>query len=187
MSTQLSEDEIIQKISGNDLTIGSCASQALTYIGNKCGYDVRDFRGADSRWLFGQYTTSQKIAEAGGFVECDYNGFKIADRLLRNVEEGKEYFYTSGEHAAIIRKTGKKFEYLETQSKHIDENGFHPLTVNVLKKRFRTTKTRKLEGEKFLQKEVLIETSKISDSPNFKELLGYLNTDPKNQKREVPK
>lgn len=44
-----------------------------------------------------------------------------------------------------------------------------------------------LEGEKFLQKEVLIETSKISDSPNFKELLGYLNTDPKNQKREVPK
>lgn len=187
MSTQLSEDEIIQKISGNDLTIGSCASQALTYIGNKCGYDVRDFRGADSRWLFGKSTTCQKIAEEGGFVECDYNGFKIADRLLRNVEEGKEYFYTSGEHAAIIRKTGKKFEYLETQSKHIDENGFHPLTVKVLKKRFKTTKTRKIEGEKFLQKEVLIETSKISDSPNFKELLGYLNTDPKNQKREVPK
>ena len=48
LETPLTDDEIISKVGGGDLTKGSCSSAAFAYIGNKCGYDVTDFRGDDS-------------------------------------------------------------------------------------------------------------------------------------------
>ena len=41
----LSEEEIIKTLSGDDKTIGSCASAALTYVGQKAGMNVLDFWG----------------------------------------------------------------------------------------------------------------------------------------------
>ncbi|HGQ4216718.1 TPA: hypothetical protein ACL7J0_001611 [Streptococcus pneumoniae] len=45
---KLTEEEIIQAISGGDKTKGSCSSLAFAYIGNKAGYTVLDFRGGKS-------------------------------------------------------------------------------------------------------------------------------------------
>ena len=44
----LTDDEIIQKLAGGDMTKGSCSSLAYAYCANKAGLDVIDFRGGDS-------------------------------------------------------------------------------------------------------------------------------------------
>lgn len=59
------EQDIINRLSGGDMTKGSCSSLALAYAGNKAGYDVLDFRDGDSRFvLFVQkfYSNSRRYA-----------------------------------------------------------------------------------------------------------------------------
>ena len=49
LSVSRSDYEIINAVAGGDMTKCSCASVALAYAGQKCGYDVLDFRDGDSR------------------------------------------------------------------------------------------------------------------------------------------
>ena len=93
---------------------------------------------------------------------------KNAEALLQHVEPGKEYYFTSGHHVAIIRKNGDVFEFLELQDKP-QKNGFRPLTSLDLEERFGTR-------SKFKWHDYLIDIEKLKDSPNFRELLGYFNT-----------
>ena len=44
LDKKLTNDEIIKRVGGGDLTKGSCSSLALTYAGNMAGLDVLDFR-----------------------------------------------------------------------------------------------------------------------------------------------
>lgn len=46
-TTAVSDDDIIARVGGGDLTAGSCASVGLAFAANKAGYDVRDFRGGE--------------------------------------------------------------------------------------------------------------------------------------------
>lgn len=48
LDTSREHQEIIRYIAGKDKTGGSCTSQALAYIGNVAGYDVKDYRGGAS-------------------------------------------------------------------------------------------------------------------------------------------
>lgn len=48
LDTPREHQEIIRYIAGKDKTGGSCTSQALAYIGNVAGYDVKDYRGGAS-------------------------------------------------------------------------------------------------------------------------------------------
>lgn len=45
---QPTQDEIIKRVGGGDMTAGSCSSLAFAFAGNMCGYDVLDFRGGKS-------------------------------------------------------------------------------------------------------------------------------------------
>ena len=78
-------------------------------------------------------------------------------------------------HAAIVRlkknsrQEKKIFEFLELQGLK-KENGFQELTESVLKRRFFA---RKGNVEYF---DFLIDIEKIKDSPKFRELLGFMNT-----------
>lgn len=58
LSKTLTEDEIISRVSGGDLTTGSCSSLAFTYAGNRCGFDVLDFRGGMSQSFSAELVTS---------------------------------------------------------------------------------------------------------------------------------
>ncbi|WP_295037303.1 phage minor head protein [uncultured Fibrobacter sp.] len=172
----LSETQIIEKIGGIDPTKeGACASQALAYIANKFGFDVKDYRGGKSRSLFGDGSSIEQLAKSGGFRVTEANGFKSAEKLLQHVEKRKEYFFTSGKHAAIVRlkknsrQEKKIFEFLELQGLK-KENGFQELTESVLKRRFFA---RKGNVEYF---DFLIDIEKLKDSPKFRELLGFMNT-----------
>lgn len=169
LKKQLTEDQIIKKIGAIDKVGGACSSQALAYIANKFGYNVTDYRARQSRVFFGDNETLNKLTKSGGFSVIGKNGFKNVEELLQMVEPGKEYYFKSREHAAIIRKNGDCFEYLELQGNR-KQNGFNKLTEFKLYDRFGTRNGR---TESF---DCLIDVEKLKDSPKFRELIGFFNT-----------
>ena len=177
----MTTNEIIQRLGGGDLTGGSCSSLAFSFAGNRCGFDVLDFRGGASRDTFSSLFNIIKIAKGvGGIVNKHKNDFSNAHQLLSNVKEGKEYYFTCGSHAAIVRKGANGFEYLELQSRKY--NGFHPLTDEALKNRFRAKKSHSTFGIKYELEECLIDVD-LFKSETFRKLLGYINTNVSNQKK----
>ncbi|SOE80096.1 Phage Mu protein F like protein [Fibrobacter sp. UWT3] len=165
----LTEDQIIKKIGAIDKVGGACSSQALAYIANKFGYNVTDYRARQSRAFFGDNETLNELTKSGGFSVIGKNGFKNVEALLQMVEPGKEYYFKSREHAAIIRKNGDHFEYLELQGRK-KRNGFYKLTEFKLYDRFGTKNSR---TESF---DCLIDVEKLKDSQKFRELIGFFNT-----------
>ena len=148
------------------------------------GYDVLDFRGGESREFFSKGSNILEIAKSvGGKVESGYDGYKIAAELLKGAEIGKEYYFTSGNHASIIKRTKSGFEYLELQSEN--KNGFKPLTVKVLKTRFKTQKSITSYGLKIKMSECLIDLELLRNNKGFIKMLGYINTSSDKQQKGI--
>lgn len=178
LDTPLTSDEIVAKISGGDMTKGSCASVAFAYIGNEAGYDVRDYRGGSSQEYFSKTMNLTEIAiNCGGTVYKDKNAIKsTVDTLKLEVKEGKNYYLAVGQHAAIVRKNGGKYEYLELQSRNSENNGFKELNTKTLHDRFGAKRSRTRYGYKMDQTGIIIESSKLANNSDFKKMLGYINT-----------
>ena len=177
LNKALTDKEVIERISGGDETKGSCSSVALTYIGNKNGLNVLDFRGGESQRFF---STPQNILEMCDELkikyemELNYNDTLGAMNLLNKVEEGKEYYLSTGAHATIIRKLNGKLQYLELQDK--TDNGFKQFTSQTLKNRFGCKQTHMIQGYKAKARSVLIDIDEFENKKEFKEILGYINT-----------
>lgn len=175
LSKTLTEDEIISRVSGGDLTTGSCSSLAFAYAGNRCGFDVLDFRGGISQGFFSRTGNIMSIAEkVGGTVAKHTNDYKKAKDLLKLTQRGKEYYFTCGSHAAIVRRTETGFEYLELQSPYV--NGFKPLDENVLKRRFAAKKSHTVYGTKCETRDCIIDIGLLRKDSGFRRMLGYINT-----------
>lgn len=175
LSKTLTEDEIISRVSGGDLTTGSCSSLAFAYAGNRCGFDVLDFRGGISQGFFSRTGNIMSIAEkVGGTVAKHTNDYKKAKDLLKLTQRGKEYYFTCGSHAAIVRRTETGFEYLELQSPYV--NGFKPLDENVLKRRFAAKKSHTVYGTKCETRDCIIDIDLLRKDSGFRRMLGYINT-----------
>ncbi|WP_273397018.1 minor capsid protein [Actinobacillus porcinus] len=175
----LTQQEIIDKISGGDMTEGSCASLAFAYIGNKFGIDVTDFRGGISRekfsWEYGKVLSLPGIA-SNRYIVGRAESREVSEILKSTLVVNKEYYLAAGKHAAIIRKTESDFEYLELQSS--EKNGWKSLTkngrgkiANVLHERFKTAKL-----DKYRHSVYLAEVDSFKDNKDFEKVLGYLNT-----------
>ena len=192
---QPSEADIIERLAGGDMTKGSCSSLAFAYCGNKNGLNVLDFRGGDSQWFFSINGHIQKVLDLPGIVGRIEKVQKEAIgtwNILKELELNKEYYLATGKHAAIVRRTEKGVEYLELQSKN--ENGWMPFEgnkrydspVRVLMKRFGCRKTvDRSFGSVWEKKVVLMEVDSFKDNDEFEELLGYINTASKAQKKGV--
>lgn len=177
-----SEMAIIEKLGGGDKTNGSCSSVAFAYVGNKNGLDVTDFRGGGSQMIFSRSGNIEQIIKmVGGETATDNSDFKSANALLRLMEEGKEYYLGTGKHAAIVRLKDGHYEYLELQS--ATKNGWHPLDDSVLKNRFGCAKTHKLGRDKFQVPSYMAEVGSFKDNKEFRELLGYINTQTDKQQK----
>ena len=173
----LTDDEIIQKVSGGDTTKGSCSSLGFAYIANKNGLDVLDFRGGASQDFFSTSGNIYKISQLPGIkslVEENFNDIMGAMNLLKTLEEGKEYYLATGSHAAIVRKVENKYQFLELQS--LKENGFKPLTTDVLRNRFHCKQTHSVQGIKLKTKNILMEVDSFKDNSEFEKIMGYINT-----------
>lgn len=174
------EEGIIQYVAGGDLTGGSCASVSCAYLAQKAGYEVLDYRGGQSQGTFSADCVSF-MHKMGGTVAEEYNDFTASKKLLEGVEEGKEYWFCTGSHAAVVRKKDGKIQYLELQSAMT--NGWFPLTEGALKNRFSAKKSHSVYGTKIRGKSVIIDSEKLVNNEEFISFLGYINTASDKQKK----
>lgn len=175
------EEEAIEYIGGGDETSGSCVSCAMAYLACKKGYNVLDFRGGSSQSIMSVQDRSIMMA-LGGKRESDKDGYKATHRILDTVEDGgKEYFFVSGSHAAIVKKENGELKYLELQDRV--SNGWFPLNDNVLKRRFSCHHSRTRYGRTFDCESFIIDADKLTESDEYISLLGYINTEPGKQKK----
>lgn len=182
LSKTLTETEIIERVGGGDLTQGSCSSLAFTYCANRIGLNVLDFRDGESRRFFSRTGNIAEIArKLGGVVEESKNNFTVAHKLLKMVEIGKEYYFTCGQHAAVVRRTTTGLEFLELQS--ATSNGWKPLNDTVLKYRFGAKKSCTRGGFTLSMQDCLIELSLFKGNSGFKKIMGYINTAESEQKK----
>lgn len=170
----LSDTEIINALSGGDRTSGSCASLGLAYCGQKGGLNVLDFRDGKSRSFFATKWNLREISKLPGmntYTEVARSSVTAGNRLLKNVEIGKEYYLVSGRHAAIVRKTDEGvLQYLELQSaKYSGWTNFDGNPRSTLKYRFGEVKGYDVE-------DFMFEVDSIKSSDDLMELLGYINT-----------
>jgi len=170
----LTESEIISALAGGDLTQGSCASLGLAYMGQKGGLNVLDFRDGASRSFFSNRFNLDMISNLPGVKttkEMARSSTTAGNKLLKHVETGKEYYFVTGRHAAIVRKTEDGvLQYLELQSARY--SGWHNFDENpryTLKTRFGETSGYDVEA-------FMIEVDSFKDSDDLKQLLGYINT-----------
>lgn len=170
----LTEDEIISALAGGDLTRGSCASLGLAYMGQKGGLNVLDFRDGASRSFFATTFNLEEISRLPGVKttrEIARSSTTAGNRLLKKVEDGKEYYLVCGRHAAIVRKADNgALQYLELQSARY--SGWHHFDGNpryTLKHRFGECSGYDVEA-------FMIEVDSFKDSDDLKQLLGYINT-----------
>lgn len=186
LNKELSYEEIVGKIAGGDMTIGSCSSTAFAYIANKNGLDVRDFRGGRSTEIFATVGNIKKVMEFPGIkgniatVKVELNG---AIEALKNLELNKEYYFMAGRHVSIVRRLENDFQYLELQSNK--ENGWvsvreeyggyvSRMLVNRFKCRATVDKRYGMLWEKNI---ITMEVDSFKDNTEFQEILGYLNTE----------
>ena len=187
LPNKIGEDEIIERLCGGDGTKGSCSSLAFAYAGNRAGYDVLDFRGGESRHFFSRYANIVNITEqVGGRVFYNFSDYESYRQALNVIEVGKEYYYATSRHAAIIRKLSDgSMEYLELQSGRSSgyTNGWHELTESVLKWRFKARKSHTSLGDKWKVGSELIEIGLLAQDRGFRRMLSYINTEPGKQRK----
>lgn len=180
----LTEEEIIALLGGGDRTKGSCMSVALSYAGQKSGLSVRDFRGGESQdWFSGEFWWRTKrgdgLPEMQGITETARSQITAGKKLLKQVEEGEQYLFVDGGHAAIVRKEGSQLQYLELQSP--SRNGWTDFNGNLgytLHTRFGAHDSRGRD-----EKAWMFNIKDIDGSEDFRELLGYINTAENEQKK----
>lgn len=176
-----SGDEIVQRLGGGDRTDGSCSSLAFAYIGNKAGYEALDFRGGESCDFFSSNRSISTIAHLPGVISTIVTGsddIACTRTLMNSMQEGKEYYLATGLHAAIVRKEGWHYEYLELQSAW--NNGWKRLDTQELLNRFGCETAQTQQYPNFL-----IDTDSLLTNHEFLDIIGYLNTAETEQRKGV--
>ena len=192
LKAKLADNEIINRLAGGDMTSGSCSSLGFAYIGNRNGMDVLDFRGGNSQEFFSLNSNIKKMLELpnvkGNILKVKKEAADTA-KILKGLELDKEYYLAVGKHAAIVRNTKNGVEYLELQSNR--ENGWFSFnrygsTIKTLQKRFGCRKTvNKSFGMIWEYPVVLMEVDSFNGNEEFKDILGYINTEAGKQKKGV--
>ncbi len=194
LKKSLSSEEIIKKISGGDMTEGSCSSLGFAYIANKNGFDVVDYRGGRSREVLSNMFNIKKMLKLPNVkgindsVNMEVSG---AIQTLLKLDENKEYYFAVGRHAAIVKRTQDDIFYLELQSSNEKNNGWtnfkndrFGIMSETLKERFGCRSTpRRLDGDYMPSPVVAIEVDSFKGNKEFKELMGYINTSTSDEKK----
>ena len=145
----------------------------------------KDRRDADSptmrarAWDWYTSTLRTRLAPGGGIIvmHTRWHEDDLVGRLLQAQEAGGEKwelvsYPAIAEHDEKFRKEGDALH-----PERYDLAVLPRLIKSPYKtERFGTIKTIKALGKKLPQEEILIDVKKISEDPNFRDLLGYINT-----------
>lgn len=173
-----SMQNIIDKVSGGDETGGSCLSAAYTYCAQRNGLDALDFRGGKSREIFSHL--SEDMAKLfNGTITRGFNELEVALEALKGIEKNQEYVLAAGRHAAVVKKTGKYYQYLELQNPDLHYNRWCPLDQSSLKSRFSCDPNDNEDGIIVS----LVSRNSLKDNKDFESILEYINTNEKKQKK----
>ena len=160
------------------MTKGSCVSVALAYIGQRSGWDVRDFRGGESQEYFSLNGNNRELKRLTGVKAIEVDGtssIEAGKELLGKLTDTKEYLIMVGRHASIVRRnTAGDMMYLEMQSKA--QRGWHTMysEEQTLRDRFGCND----DVDPFWKKDgFAIATEQLTGSQELKEILGYINTE----------
>lgn len=178
LNKELAENKIIQKIEMHDKK-GRCVSLALAYIGNKCGYDVKDGR-TDASYRFFALKSPKILENLGAVSKTSLNSITNAETLLVKMQKNKEYILIAGYHCSVVKFNGKDWNYLELQDTK-GHNGWKKLSTNKLISRFGCSYLEvKEENGKIVgyieNTAYLLDTDVLRNDLGFRHLLGYLNT-----------
>ena len=181
-TSALTENEIISLLGGGDQTKGSCVSVGLAYVGQVNGLDVEDFRGGKSqdyfskkyhvKWIF-------DLPEINLITETARAEITAGNKLLKQVEEGQQYYFVCGKHAAVVRKENDALQYLELQSE--TNSGWTNFNGNpryTLSNRFGARQSRGIDETAYM-----FNVKDVEGSSDFQEILGYINTAKADQKK----
>ena len=178
----LSDEDIIDALAGGDLTRGSCASLGLAYCGQKGGMNVLDFRDGASCSFFSLTYWLEEISKLPGvktITESAKSAVTAGNKLLKHVEGGKEYYFVSGRHAAIVRRTQDAvLQYLELQSGY--RSGWTTFDGDpryTLRRRFGDYR------DSWGVESFMIDVDSIKESDDLRYLLGYINTAENEQRK----
>ena len=184
LRNKLSIDKIIERLAGGDMTSGSCASVGLAYVGNRNGLDVLDFRGGASQQFFSNRFNLDELTrilpEDSVMTSVARSYITSGNRLLQQVEQGREYYFVCGRHASIVRRNEDNvLQYLELQSS--TRSGWTDFNANprhTLSTRFgcRNTTGRDVTG-------FMVDVESFQDNEEFREILCYINTNASDQRR----
>lgn len=187
-------DDLVARIGGGDQTAGSCSSLAFAYLANRNGCNVVDYRGGTSQMFFSRnmniYKVPEQIPNAKYWKIENYNDLKGAAEAFTHVEPGKEYYFATGRHAAVVRlspDTGK-LQYLELQSAYSTYlNGWHDFdiygsTEATLRGRFKAKKSHTSYGLRLKAYTILIDGETLTGD-EYRDLMGYINTDVNKQQK----
>ena len=181
--TKPTTEEIVSRLAGGDMTQGSCASVGLCYIGQKDGWDVLDFRDGDSRAFFSNGWNLKHFMEGVSLetgkpllAESTATWTGGAVKLARQMEVGKEYYFVTARHAAIMRvREDGVAEYLELQSgwrngwKSAGQLSDRSALDYTFKYRFGSSKG--IDGEAYM-----MSIDDMKDSKLLHRAYGYMNT-----------
>ena len=169
------------------MTGGSCASAAWSYIAQKQGLDVRDFRGGRSRDFFSNTLNLNKMSKMNGIKALTAEGGSpatVGNRLLKKCEEGREYYLCVGRHAAIVRRNEGRLQYLELQSQYL--NGWRNFDAKsprkTLMRRFGCSSASDGGISEMFDFMIDIKESDFS-TKEFQSLMGHINTEVSAQRK----
>ena len=193
---QPTEAEIIKRISGDDKTPGSCASVAYTYIANRCGLDVLDFRGGESHKLFWRTWVEDDVMNFPGIKgkKIKVAGKQASEgaKILLSLIKNKEYYVGFAEHAAIVKNTDEGVKYLELQNEDPARNGWifmgktEKQVAAKLVRRFKALKgMRHSYGYPMPTYMRLMEVDSFKGCKDFEKMAKYFNTNEKDQQKGV--
>lgn len=177
--------DIIKNLAGQDRTRGSCASLGFTYIARKLGFNVLDFRDGESRSYFSKTLNIMNVFKVAGATETRKiakSELTAANQLLKQVEEGKEYYFFAGRHAAIVRNDKKEgLQYLELQGND-EQNGWKPFKTEhmtqrqMIARRFGCSSSTRYGGIAHMY-----DLDEIKNTDEFADIVGYINTNESEQ------
>lgn len=185
--TKPTTDEIVARIAGGDMTDGSCVSVGFAYVGQKEGWDVLDFRGQPSEDMFA-YNARKMLrgiavdTEKPLLYESTKTGTGGAIKLVRGLQEGKEYYLITGSHASVVRRVGSEIQYMELQSSW--KNGWRHLgTVDDRDSLDRGFRSRFGSSNSKNGEALAMDIEDMKGSKMLHRIYGYVNTEESKQKK----
>lgn len=207
----LSENEIIKRLSGGDMTGGSCISLTLAYAANRAGYDVIDYRGGASReyfcrpysnlfqyidhtlpkytHLYPEYKLRSKQYAFGKDMVVkmyfDKNDNSAYLDMVSDMKPGKEYIMILGSHAAVMKKKidnlGNETIFYLEMQSRHDEQNTWHEIDDYKKILPARFRTRKRPGKQRLA--FLADVEALGNNATFLEFMRFVNNEPENQKK----